>query len=108
MSLTGHIQDGQVVLDSPASLPNGTAVNVESVPTSSLVINPITGKPFPSYIPREEAEKLMAFFSQPVPEGTPGLYERLKPTIDAAAKLDLPTDGALNVDHYLYGHPKKS
>jgi hypothetical protein len=29
MSLTGHVQDGQVVFDAPNSLPNGTAVTIE-------------------------------------------------------------------------------
>ena len=33
------------------------------------------------------------------------LYERLKPVIGAAKGL--PPDASVNVDHYLYGHPKK-
>jgi len=33
------------------------------------------------------------------------LYERLKPVIGMAKGL--PPDAAQNVDHYLYGHPKK-
>jgi hypothetical protein len=33
------------------------------------------------------------------------LYDRLKPLIGAAK--DLPPDASINVDHYLYGHPKK-
>ena len=35
----------------------------------------------------------------------PTLYERLKPVIGAAKGL--PPDAALNVDHYLYGQPKR-
>jgi hypothetical protein len=34
----------------------------------------------------------------------PTLYERLKPIIGIA---DLPPDASQNIDHYLYGHPKK-
>ena len=33
------------------------------------------------------------------------LYDRLNPLIGAAK--DLPPDASVNVDHYLYGHPKK-
>ena len=33
------------------------------------------------------------------------LYDRLKPLIGAAKNL--PPDASVNVDHYLYGHPKR-
>lgn len=33
------------------------------------------------------------------------LYERLRPVIGIAKGL--PPDASVNVDHYLYGHPKK-
>ena len=33
------------------------------------------------------------------------LYDRLKPLVGAAK--DLPPDASINVDHYLYGHPKR-
>jgi hypothetical protein len=35
----------------------------------------------------------------------PTLHERLKPVIGTAKGL--PPDAALNVDHYLYGQPKR-
>jgi hypothetical protein len=38
-------------------------------------------------------------------DGGPTLYERLKPVVGAAQGL--PPDAALNVDHYLYGQPKR-
>ncbi|MGO9115925.1 MAG: hypothetical protein ACLP9L_42505 [Thermoguttaceae bacterium] len=40
-----------------------------------------------------------------VERGRLSLYEQLKPIIGAAK--DLPPDASVNVDHYLYGHPKK-
>ena len=74
MSLTGHVQNGVVVLDSPNSLPEGTVVKVEPV------ISP---------------EKSTA----------PSLLDRLG---DVAAKAEgLPPDASQNLDHYLYGQPKK-
>ncbi len=74
MSLTGHVQNGVVVFDTPNDLPEGTAVKVEAI----------------------EAPPDMAKRS---------LLDRLG---DVVGKVDgLPADAAQNVDHYLYGHPKK-
>jgi hypothetical protein len=86
MSLSGHIQDGGVVLDEPAALPNGTPVTVEPV------------RPEPAFRaegPNGKAE----------PPLGPSLYDCLKEVIGKAAGL--PEDAALNVEHYLYGHPKR-
>jgi hypothetical protein len=33
MSLEGHIENGQIVIDEPATLPEGTRVRVELLPT---------------------------------------------------------------------------
>lgn len=120
MTMTGHVHDGKVILDAPAPLPDGTPVRVEPVPNGAAapangaaplppIINPINGKPYPSYIPREMAERMRRLDSgeEPIPEG-PTWYERMKPLIEAAGDLGLPEDAALNHDHYLYGHPKKS
>jgi len=41
----------------------------------------------------------------PADEDATSLYERLEPVIGAAKGL--PPDASKNVDHYLYGHPKK-
>ena len=79
MSFTGHIVDGQVVLDEPAPLPDGTPVRVERT----------TDEPAP-----------------PNPE-VPTIFERYQGFIGSIYDPTLPTDGALNIDHYLYGHPKR-
>ena len=78
MRYKGHIENGGVVLDEPADLADGTAVEV--LPAAK-VRSPGTKR-------------------QP-----PTLYERLKPVIGKAKGL--PPDAALNHDHYLYGLPKK-
>jgi hypothetical protein len=77
MTFNGHIENGQVVFDVAPGLPNGTPVVVTIVENSA---------------PKEERE-------------IPTLYERLKPIIGIAEGL--PPDASQNIDHYLYGHPKK-
>jgi len=78
MILLGHIHDGKVVLDTHAVLPNGTPVSVfAEVAPVSLPTTPTS------------------------------FLERYKSVIGAADDPDLPADGALNHDHYLYGLPKK-
>lgn len=74
----GHVSNGVIVLDSPAALPDGVAVRVRPVGRRA----------------KRKAAKL-----------PPTLYERLKPIIGKAKGL--PRDAALNVDHCLYGLPKK-
>jgi hypothetical protein len=76
----GHIRNGQIVLDEQARLPEGAAVRVDVVSNG-------------------EAEERAG------EESDPTLYERLKPIIGIID--DLPEDGSMNVDHYLYGHPKR-
>jgi hypothetical protein len=77
MTYSGHIENGSVVFDGPLNLPNGTPVVVSVV---------------------EQA-------AEPVEREIPTLYERLKPIIGIAEGL--PPDASQNIDHYLYGHPKK-
>ncbi len=74
----GYVENGIIRLEGAATLPEGTAVRVE-----------IEAPP-----PRGESET-----------GGVSLYERLKPVIGAAKCL--PEDASVNVDHYLYGHPKQ-
>ncbi len=77
MTFHGHIEDGRVVLDATPALPDGTAVVVTVVET-----------------PAETKDREI-----------PTLYERMKPFI---GKIEgLPPDASRNIDHYLYGHPKK-
>jgi len=78
MVYQGHVENGMIRLQDPVVLPEGAKVNVEVVPP------PPVGE-------RQE----------------PGLnlYDRLKPLVGAAKNL--PPDASVNVDHYLYGHPKR-
>ena len=74
MSLTGHVQNGVVVFDTPNSLPDGTAVKVEAIGSQATA-------------PKRS------------------LLDRLGDVVGKAEGL--PADASQNVDHYLYGHPKK-
>ncbi len=78
MTLQGHIENGRVVLDGVAHLPDGTQVTVV-VPAAA-----------------EQAESI---------EKLPSLYERLQ-SVAGKAK-GLPSDLAAEHDHYLHGQPKR-
>jgi hypothetical protein len=78
MTYQGHIENGKVVFDTPVALPEGTKVEV--VLTSE--------------------------------ESAPSANAAKTPTMAAIRKYagmakDLPEDASINVDHYLYGHPKQ-
>ncbi len=78
MVYRGRVENGLIRLEGSVTLPDGIEVRVE--------------------------------VASPTPEGESGrrglsLYERLEPVIGAAKNL--PPDASVNVDHYLYGHPKK-
>ena len=79
MTLSGHIENGVIVLDEQVPLPEGAAVRVQIMTPAQL---PPAGKELPTL-----AETLQDFI---------GILE------------DLPEDAAENHDHYLYGTPKKS
>ncbi|MFN0017124.1 MAG: hypothetical protein ACKVP0_02625 [Pirellulaceae bacterium] len=79
MTLNAHILNGNIVLDEPHSLPEGAAVQV-------VVI----------------VEEMTADISDKVEP--PTLYERLAPVIGTVSGL--PSDLAINHDHYLYGVSK--
>ena len=81
MTFLGHLQDGLVVLDSPPNLPNGTAVRVE-IPETAVEVNLIDE------------------------DDGPTLLESLKPFIGVIK--DMPPDMSENLDHYLYGTPKRT
>lgn len=78
MVYRGYIKGGRIELDEQVRLPDGAPVEV--------TINPQS--------PADPEDKL-----------GPTLYERLKPVIGIAKGL--PPDASSNVDHYLYGHPKR-
>ena len=73
MTLTGHVFAGQIVLDGPLQLPDGTEVRVEAV------VSPVT----------ESSVKSLP----------PTLKERLSHFLSHA--VDLPEDAASNHDKYL-------
>jgi hypothetical protein len=77
MTLHGHIENGRIVLDTSLALPDGAKVVV-------TIVEP----------PAETKEREI-----------PTLYERMKPFIGCAEGL--PPNASENIDHYLYGHPKK-
>jgi hypothetical protein len=81
MVLRGHIENGVVVFSEPVPLPNGTPVQVEPVAPETA---------------GDESSSTNGdghFLRQ---------YQGVIGSVD-----DLPEDAAQNVDHYLYGHPKK-
>jgi hypothetical protein len=77
MTYQGHIENGKVVLDAAPALADGTPVVVTIVEK-----------------PMEDKEREI-----------PTIYERLKPFLGAVDGL--PPDASQQIDHYLYGHPKK-
>jgi hypothetical protein len=79
MTISGHVENGQIVLDEPVPLTEGMKVRVELLAT--------------------EAEQ------PPSEEQVPTHYERYKPVIGIVK--DLPPDFARNHDHYIHGLPKK-
>lgn len=79
MTINGHIENGQIVLDEAVPLAEGMKVRVELLASSAQQ-------------PTED-------------EQMPTLYERHKSFIGIID--DLPADFAENHDHYLHGHPKK-
>jgi hypothetical protein len=82
MSYTGHIEDGKIVLEDEALLPEGAKVRVEVIELASVDTEP--------------TEKELAQLSS--------LSEFL---LSIAGKAEgLPPDASINHDHYIYGSPK--
>lgn len=79
MTHRGKMTNGVVVLENPDAIPDGTTVTVR----------PLKGR-----APRVTGK-----------EGPPSLYDRYKRF--AGAVKDLPSDMSVNLDHYLYGAPKR-
>jgi hypothetical protein len=77
MVFRGHIKDGKVELDQLIPAPNGVEVQV--------TVGPIN-----------EAEESAEY---------PPLFDRLKDFVGCVD--DLPADASINIDYYLYGHPKR-
>ena len=79
MTVEGHIENGQIVLDHETPLPEGRKVRVEVLESEG---------------PRSSSGGEL-----------PTLYERYKEIIGKAK--DLPSDFAENHDHYIHGTPKR-
>ncbi len=84
MTVRGKIKNGKVVLDNPQAIPEGAEVEVR----------PVKKRKAPAK-PRKSAKR-----TKPR-----SLAERLRPFIGKATGL--PADMSVNLDHYLYGLPKK-
>lgn len=79
MVYRGTIKEGVVVLDGGAELPDGTEVTVRPVK-----------KPRRDVSKRKSAGKARGSLTK-----------------FAGKAAGLPNDASINVDHYLYGHPKR-
>jgi len=80
----GKVKNGKVVLDNPKALPDGTVVEVRLARKPRKPAKPVSKKKKPR--PRSFAERYAKFIG--------------------CAK-GLPPDMSVNLDHYLYGVPKK-
>ena len=83
MTLKGKIKNGRILLDKPHALPEGTEVEVRAVKKPR---NKPTKKPEPK-------------------RPTQTLADSVRPFIGVAKGL--PPDLSANIDHYLYGRPKR-
>jgi hypothetical protein len=83
MTVEGHIENGQIVLDQDAPLLEGMRVRVE-------------------FLQNDAAEQNG---TEPTATELPSLYERMKSVVGMAKGL--PEDYAINHDHYLHGQPKR-
>jgi hypothetical protein len=80
MVYRGQVKDGVVVLEGPKPPPEGARVSVRVLKSRARNCAKAHGKP-------------------------PTLYDRFKNVIGAVK--DLPPDASVNLDHYLYGTPKR-
>jgi hypothetical protein len=78
MTVSGHVVNGQIILDESIPLAEGMRVRVE-------------------FLNDEDKERKA--------QNEPTLYDQLKPIIGVIK--DWPPDFARNHDHYIHGQPKK-
>ncbi|MCI0363247.1 MAG: hypothetical protein L0Y44_02015 [Phycisphaerales bacterium] len=74
----GQVKNGKIILDDPVRLPEGAKVRVDLVDSKDIAAS------------NGDADSL---------------YDELGPFIGSVRNL--PADAARNVDHYLYGRPKR-
>ena len=80
MEYRGHVENGKVILDEPGALPDGTEVSIQPI--------------------RRRRESAKSRRKEP-----PTLYDRLKKFAGKAEGL--PPDASINLDHHLYGLPRR-
>jgi hypothetical protein len=106
MSFTGHVVGGVVVFDGPAP-PDGTAVRVE--PTANGVPKPPAPPANNSDIDPDGvmSPRMIELVRQSQAENPDG--PTLADEVPSLGRpfLDLPEDASAQVDHYLYGTPKR-
>lgn len=91
MSLEGVIVNGQVELESPAGIPDGTRVRVEPI---APLIPPDLRSNWLEAARKERADKS--------PTELSNVLRSIAGTVH-----DLPTDFAAQHDHYIHGTPKR-
>jgi hypothetical protein len=84
MTINGHVENGKIVLDESVPLTEGMKVRIELLQAPPPDNGQTEGK---------DQQSELSF------------YERHKSWIGSIN--DLPPDYAKNIDHYLYGAPKK-
>lgn len=108
MAYRGHVENGVVVLDGPAQLPEGAAVLVELAdeatgPTLAEKLAPFIGclDGLPSDLAEDHDHYLYGVPKRKEPSATQA--ERLA---DVIGTIEGPPDLARNHDHYAHGKPK--
>ena len=89
MTYRGHVKDGMVVLDQALGLPDGAEVSVRATKRRKSGAKKRT-----TATPKPKGRKRPRTF-----------HDWLKPFIGCLN--DLPPDYSVNLDHYLYGVPKR-
>lgn len=98
--LRGFVKDGSIIIPGGIDLPDGTRVRIEpanSTPAAKSVRSK-TAAP---------KRKPVATKSSKPKSKSPKSFAALSKSLAGSIK-DLPADASRNVDHYLYGHKRRS
>jgi hypothetical protein len=88
MTYRGRVQNGRVLLDEPAAIPDGAVVDVRVI---GSIMEPEREQPAPGVRATSIEEKLAAIWAE----------------VPASEWAKLPDDLTDHLDHYVYGTPKK-
>lgn len=110
MALEGSIHNGEIVLDGAITWEEGTRIRIEAIPETGPQTETPPALPTLERKPIACLQEIKARLARE--EADPSLRPKGKPLAETLARfigcLDgLPEDASVNVDHYLYGHPKK-